>query len=69
MSYAPCANCRRTNGGRLFYFYLATFEKDRQLQYRLRLCQECSLSLVSDLLNVADRKDDDGIWRTSEWWG
>lgn len=68
MSYSPCCNCRNTVG-RLSYFYLAAFNGEEKLNYRLRLCAECALSLVSDLINIADRKGPDGMWRSSEWWG
>lgn len=69
MSYAPCCNCRSTSNGRLKYFYLAAFDGDEKLNYRLRLCEQCALTMVSDLFTVADRKDGDGIWRSAEWWG
>lgn len=69
LSYAPCANCRSTTNGRLKYFYLAAFEKEEKLNYRLRLCETCVDGFITELIAIADRKDPDGIWRGAEWWG
>jgi hypothetical protein len=52
----------------LKYFYLAAFDGDEKLNYRLRLCEQCAQSMVMDLISVADRRDKDGIWRGAEWW-
>ena len=65
MSWSPCSNCRSTSNGRLQFFYLAAFEGDKRLSYRLRLCQVCAANLVSDLLSVADMQVN-GVWRTPE---
>lgn len=65
MSWSPCSNCRSTSNGRLRFFYLATFEGEKRLSYRLRLCAVCSESLVSDLISVADQQID-GTWRSPE---
>jgi hypothetical protein len=65
LSWSPCSNCRSTSNGRLSFFYLATFEGERRLSYRLRLCQKCAVTLVSDLVSVADQQID-GQWRTPE---
>lgn len=69
LSFTPCANCRSTANGRLKYFYLAAFEGEAKLNYRLRLCEGCVHGFIDDLISIADRKDPDGIWRAAEWWG
>lgn len=69
MSYAPCCNCRSTRNGRLQYYYLAAFQGDEKLNYRLRLCEQCAAAMIAELVSVADRRDSDGIWRGAEWWG
>lgn len=65
MSWSPCSNCRSTANGRLRFFYLATFEGEKRLSYRLRLCGRCADTLLSDAFNVADHQVD-GVWRTPE---
>lgn len=62
----PCSNCRRTDQGKLRYWYLNGYEGDRSFKYRLRLCQNCQLELVADLINLADVEGARGTWLTRE---
>lgn len=62
----PCCNCRNTGGGRLAYWYLMGWEGERSLKYRLRLCQPCAETLLSELISTADVQDPAGRWLTAE---
>jgi len=66
MARNPCSNCRNTGRGRLAYWYLMGWDGDRPLKYRLRLCQECAVTLISDLISVGDVQGMGGTWLTPE---
>lgn len=61
-----CSNCRRTDQGRLKYWYLAGYDGDRQQKYRLRMCATCQTALLMDLISVADVEGPGGAWLTPE---
>lgn len=56
MPSQPCSNCRSTVNGRLKYFYLATYDGEKQQQWRLRMCSVCQESLIMDLISIGDVK-------------
>jgi hypothetical protein len=66
MSWSPCSNCHGTNGGRLQFAYIATFEGEKRLSHRLRLCEKCWEAFLPDLLMVADWQDDERRWHAPE---
>lgn len=66
MSRQPCSNCRNTDNGALKYWYLAGFDGDTRLSYRLRLCGGCVTGLLMDLISCADHQDERGAWRAPE---
>jgi hypothetical protein len=66
MSRQPCSNCRSTTNGPLKYWYLAGFDGETRLSYRLRFCRECVEGLLADVLAVADRQDESGRWLPPE---
>lgn len=61
-----CSNCRRFDQGRLRYWYLAGYDGDRQIKYRLRMCPTCQTALLMDLISVADVQGPAGEWLTPE---
>lgn len=62
----PCSNCRRTDQGRLRYWYLNGYEGQRSFKYRLRMCQACQEALLLDLITVADQEGPGGTWLSPE---
>jgi hypothetical protein len=42
------------------------WEGERSLKYRLRLCQPCAETLLSELISTADVQDPAGRWLTAE---
>jgi hypothetical protein len=66
MSRQPCSNCRHTDNGALKYWYLAGFDGETRLSYRLRLCVTCVTGLLMDLITCADRQDESGRWLPPE---
>lgn len=66
MSRQPCSNCRGTNRGALKYWYLAGFDGEVRLSYRLRLCKVCCEGLLMDLITCADSQAQNGRWITPE---
>jgi hypothetical protein len=62
----PCSNCRRTDQGKLRYWYLNGYEGDRAFKYRLRMCGTCQESLLMDLITVADAEGPRGTWLAPE---
>lgn len=66
MSYVPCAQCRHTDRGKLYYSYLVVMEGDDRQRWRLRLCAECRVELLLPLTEVGEREDGAGRWVTQE---
>lgn len=66
MSWIPCANCRRTDQGRLHYVYLTTYEGDTRVSWRGRYCGPCHGDLLSDVMGTAESHRGDGNWLTPE---
>jgi hypothetical protein len=66
VSWSPCSNCRRTDGGALQFCYIATFVAQKRISHRLRLCEKCWEAFLPDLLMVADWQDDERVWRSPE---
>lgn len=62
MSWSPCSNCRNTNGGRLRFAYLTTFEGEERISHRVKLCSACWDALLTDVIEVAERQDKLGRW-------
>jgi hypothetical protein len=66
MSWTPCSNCRQTRPGRLRFVYLATFEGERRISHRLRLCADCYEGFIPELQRIAEEQDQLGRWLAPE---
>lgn len=62
MSDFPCTGCRSTANGRLTYFYVNYYADQELVKRRARLCQNCVVDVVPQLLEGADYQDEQRNW-------